>query len=68
MTKAEVLAAIDDHTGTTLDGSERIDSLGIDSLEYLDLLLGLERASGKSLDRGLAFSIETTGELAERFA
>lgn len=45
-TKDSVIAVIERETGRSVDASTKIDELGVDSLEFLNMLQEIENESG----------------------
>lgn len=68
MTSEQVCAVIERETGQAVTEETPMDSLGVDSLEFIDLLLTLEDESGKNVPFEKAAELKTVGNLAREFA
>jgi acyl carrier protein len=65
----KVLSVVSRETGVgELTAETSIDSLGIDSLEFVSLLLEIEKELGKNSDDEKVSGVETIGDLIKAFA
>lgn len=67
MTIAEMYAAIEDATGHAVTEDTAVDSLGLDSLEFVELTSALSSLSGKDISDADIAEAKTVGELVEAF-
>lgn len=68
-TLERVLSVISRETGAgQLTVETSIDSLGLDSLEFVSLLLEIEKELGKNPDEDKVSGVETIGDLIKAFA
>lgn len=72
MTSFEILSFISDRIGGNELGypvsmDNNISDLGIDSLDYLDLLNGLEERTNKDVPKEKAANFQTVRQIAEFF-
>lgn len=68
MISEKVLAVIARETGQTVTDQTSLDDLGLDSLEFLDLLLALGRETGKEIPDETVAGLKTVGDLAREYA
>ena len=61
------LKIIQDSVGLYVGRDTELSDLGIDSLDYLDLLLELEKQSGKDFPRSRMGEFTSVGQLADYF-
>jgi acyl carrier protein len=59
---------IERETGQTVDSATLLQDLPVDSLEYLDLILTVEREMGKNLPDGRLATLTTVGELIQELS
>jgi len=55
-------------TGQAVDSATLLQDLPVDSLEYLDLILTVERETGKNLPDGRLATLTTVGELIQELS
>lgn len=65
---AHIIADVAGYPAGTLVRSDRLDDIGLDSLDYLEVINKLEDVSGKHLPPERLGSFGTVGELADWFA
>ena len=65
---SEVCAIIERETGHAVTQETALESLDVDSLEFLDLLLVLGDAAGKAIKDERIGSIKTVGDIARELA
>jgi acyl carrier protein len=58
----QIFAIIETETGQKVDESTPIDSLG-DSLDFLELLLAIDRETGKSVPDNRIIDLHTVGDI-----
>jgi len=59
---------IERETGQPVDAATLLQDLPVDSLEYLDLILAVERETGKNLPDGRLATLTTVGELIQELS
>lgn len=59
---------IERETGQAVDSGTMLQDLPVDSLEYLDLILTIERETGNNLPEGRLATLTTVGELIQELS
>lgn len=65
MNVAEVYAVVEDATGSSVKEDTSLDSLPLDSLELLELMLNLSEVTGKQITDAQFAQMSTVGDLVE---
>ena len=68
MTNEEIYAIIERETGRFVDGSTPLLELNIDSLEFLDLLLEINKETGLTAPDAKIHEFKTVGDLVRALA
>lgn len=64
----DVCAVIERETGQKVTPETTLDELNVDSLEYLDLILTLEKESGKEIPVLSYRDLNTVGDMAKELS
>ena len=64
----DILSVIEQQTGHKVDSDTPIDSLGLDSLDFIDLLLAIERETGVVVPDSKVADIHTIADILKAAA
>jgi acyl carrier protein len=70
MTKSAIIALLEQEVngGLHINEADRLDELGMDSLDYLSLIVKLEEKSGRDVPKDRLSKFENVGELVAFFS
>lgn len=66
--REKIIALVEEETGKQVTMESDFDSLGMDSLEFVDLILKAQQLSGKAITDAEVAKINTVGDLVSAVA
>lgn len=66
--REKIIALVEEETGKQVTMDSDFDSLGVDSLEFVDLILKAQQLSGKVITDAEVAKINTVGDLVSAVA